>query len=311
MSTHGGLETRVPPTVLVLGGIVSVQFGGALAVTLIPQIGAGGSVLLRLGIAALILGAVARPRWRGHPGAAWRTVVAFGVTLGLMNFTFYSALARLPIGVAVTLEFLGPLVLAAVLSRRWTDGLAVLVAAGGVALIAQVVQVPFADLDHLGIALGLLTGVFWAMYVIFSGRTGAQFRQLDGLAIALVIGSLVVMPFGVGSIPEWSGPVVLKGVGIAVLSSLIPYSLELIALRRLRASVFGILLSLEPAVAAGAGLLVLGQRLTPWQLAGMGLVVLASILVLGRPTAAEPDPRLAADVPGGTDVDGPQIDPAA
>lgn len=311
MSTHGGLETRVPPTVLVLGGIVSVQFGGALAVTLIPRIGAGGSVLLRLGIAALILGAVARPRWRGHPGAAWRTVVAFGVTLGLMNFTFYSALARLPIGVAVTLEFLGPLVLAAVLSRRWTDGLAVLVAAGGVALIAQVVQVPFADLDHLGIALGLLTGVFWAMYVIFSGRTGAQFRQLDGLAIALVIGSLVVMPFGVGSIPEWSGPVVLKGVGIAVLSSLIPYSLELIALRRLRASVFGILLSLEPAVAAGAGLLVLGQRLTPWQLAGMGLVVLASILVLGRPTAAEPDPRLAADVPGGTDVDGPQIDPAA
>lgn len=311
MSTHGGLETKVPPTVLVLGGIVSVQFGGALAVTLIPQIGAGGSVLLRLGIAALILGAVARPRWRGHPGAAWRTVVAFGVTLGLMNFTFYSALARLPIGVAVTLEFLGPLVLAAVLSRRWTDGLAVLVAAGGVALIAQVVQVPFADLDHLGIALGLLTGVFWAMYVIFSGRTGAQFRQLDGLAIALVIGSLVVMPFGVGSIPEWSGPVVHKGVGIAVLSSLIPYSLELIALRRLRASVFGILLSLEPAVAAGAGLLVLGQRLTPWQLAGMGLVVLASILVLGRPTAAEPDPRLAADVPGGTDVDGPQIDPAA
>lgn len=311
MSTPGGLETKVPPTVLVLGGIVSVQFGGALAVTLIPRIGAGGSVLLRLGIAALILGAVARPRWRGHPGAAWRTVIAFGVTLGLMNFTFYSALARLPIGVAVTLEFLGPLVLAAVLSRRWTDGLAVLVAACGVALIAQVLQVPFADLDHLGIALGLLTGVFWAMYVIFSGRTGAQFRQLDGLAIALVIGSLVVMPFGVGSIPTWSAPVVLKGVGIAVLSSLIPYSLELIALRRLRASVFGILLSLEPAVAAGAGLLVLGQRLTPWQLAGMGLVVLASILVLGRPTPAEPDPRLAADVPGGTDVDGPQIDPAA
>lgn len=271
----------IPAPVLVLTGIISIQFGAALAVTLIPDIGAGGSVLLRLGIGAAVLLAIVRPRWRGHSRRAWLTVTAFGVTLGLMNFVFYSTLATLPIGVAVTIEFLGPLSLAAFLSRRWLDGLAVLAAAAGVVLISEALSVPWADLDHRGVALALLTGVFWATYVVLSGRTGLVFAKLDGLAIAMVIATVVVLPVGLPSVGSWSLTDIAKGVGIAVLSSVLPYSLELMALRRLSTAVFGILLSLEPAVAAAAGLLVLGQRLHLAQLVGMVLVVLASVIIMG------------------------------
>jgi inner membrane transporter RhtA len=278
----------VPAPLLVLGGVVSVQFGGALAATLVPEIGAGGSVLLRIGIAAVILVAVARPRLRGHTASAWRTVVAFGVALGLMNWSFYGSLAHLPLGVAVTVEFLGPLVLATVLSRRPTDFVAVLAAAAGVLLVSEAFTVPLDELSLVGLALALVAGACWAAYILLSSRTGAAFEQLDGLAIALVVSVLVVLPAGLPSVDEWTGEVVLKGLGLAVLSSLLPYSLELLALRRLRAAVFGILLSLEPAVAALAGLIVLGQRLSGPQLLGMTLVVLASTIVLGVRRPEEP-----------------------
>jgi inner membrane transporter RhtA len=278
----------VPAPLLVLGGVVSVQFGGALAATLVPEIGAGGSVLLRIGIAAVLLFAVARPRLRGHSRSAWRTVVAFGVALGLMNWSFYGSLAHLPLGVAVTVEFLGPLVLATVLSRRPTDFVAVLAAAAGVVLVSEALTVPLEELSLVGLLLALTAGACWAAYILLSSRTGAEFEQLDGLAIALVVSVLVVLPAGLPSVDEWTGEVVLKGVGLAVLSSLLPYSLELLALRRLRAAVFGILLSLEPAVAALAGLIVLGQRLNGLQLVGMTLVVLASTIVLGVRRPEEP-----------------------
>lgn len=279
---------RIPAPVLVLGGIVSVQFGGALAQTLVPVIGAGGSVAVRLLFATALLLAIARPRWRGHSRRAWLTVVAFGVALGLMNYTFYGSLAHLPIGVAVTIEFIGPLALAAALSRRLLDGLAVLAAAGGVVLISEALHVPFADLEWTGIALALTAGAFWAAYIVLSGRTGAEFPQLEGLALAMVVATVVTLPFGVASIPGWTPAVLAKGLGIAVLSSVLPYSLELLALRRLKAQVFGILLSLEPAFAALAGLLVLGQRLRPTQLVGMALVVAASALVLGLGARRDP-----------------------
>ncbi|HYN30592.1 MAG TPA: EamA family transporter [Dermatophilaceae bacterium] len=271
----------VPAPVLVLGGIVSVQLGGALAATLIPRIGAGGSVVMRLLFATVILLAVVRPRWRGHDRAARLTVVAFGVALGLMNFTFYGSLAHLPIGVAVTVEFVGPLTLAAVLSRRWVDGVAVAAAALGVVLISEAFRVPLTELSWVGLGLAGAAGACWAAYIVLSGRTGAAFPKLDGLAIAMVVASALVLPFGAGSVREWDAGIVLIGLGIAVLSSVLPYSLELLALRRLSARVFGILLSLEPAFAALAGLLVLGQRLHPQQLAGMALVVAASTAVLG------------------------------
>ena len=283
---------RVPAPLLVLAGIISVQFGGALAQTLVPVIGAGGAVTMRLLFATVLLLVVARPRWRGHGRRAWATVGAFGVALGMMNFAFYGALAHLPIGVAVTIEFIGPLTLAAVLSRRLLDGAAVLAAALGVVLISEAFETPLDQLEWTGILLALAAGGFWAAYIVLSGRTGALFPRLEGLALAMVVATLVTLPFGVGSIPDWTGTTVAKGLGIAVLSSVLPYSLELLALRRLSAKVFGILLSLEPAAAAVAGLLVLGQRLSPVQLAGMGMVVAASALVLGL--GARKDPAQSA-----------------
>jgi inner membrane transporter RhtA len=286
---------RVPAPLLVLAGIVSVQFGGALAATLVPVIGAGGSVVMRLLFATVLLLAFVRPRWRGHSRRAWLTVVAFGVALGLMNYTFYGSLAHLPIGVAVTIEFIGPLTLAAALSRRWVDAVAVLAAGCGVVLISEALSTPLAELDTTGIALALLAGAFWAAYIVLSGRTGAEFPQLEGLALAMVVATLVTLPLGVTSVPSWTTELLVKGLGIAVLSSVLPYSLELLALRRLSAKVFGVLLSLEPAFAALAGLVVLGQVLSGTQLVGMGLVVTASALVLGLGARRDPDPAETAN----------------
>ncbi len=205
-----------------------------------------------------------------------------------MNFTFYGSLAHLPIGVAVTIEFLGPLLLAAVMSRRLVDLLAVAAAAGGVLLISQALSVPFAELNLTGLGLAAAAGAFWAAYIIFSGRTGAEFEKLEGLALAMVVASVVTLPLGIASVPDWNGGLIAKGLGIAVLSSVLPYSLELVALRRLSAKAFGILLSLEPAAAALAGLLILSQRLGGLQLVGMTLVVLASAIVLGLGTRKDP-----------------------
>jgi inner membrane transporter RhtA len=282
----------VPAPVLVLLAVVSVQFGGAIAATLVGAIGAAGSVTLRLLIGTVILLAFARPALRGHDRRAWTTVVLFGLALGGMNWSFYASLGRLPIGVAVTVEFLGPLTLTALLSRRPKDVAAVLAAAAGVVLISQALTTDLATLDLLGLGLALTAGAGWAAYIVLSARTGAAFSQLDGLALAMVVATAVVTPFGLASVGEWSAGVLLKGLGIAVLSSVLPYSLELLALRRLSAKVFGILLSLEPAVAALAGLLILHQRLGAWQLLGMALVVCASALVMGgRPS---PDPLAAS-----------------
>ena len=284
------MSTRVPAPLLVLGGVVSVQFGGALAATLVPQIGAAAAVLLRLLFAAGIMLAVARPRLSGHSAQAWRTVVLFGLALGGMNWAFYSSLAYLPIGVAVTFEFIGPLLLAASGSRRPRDIAAVGAAAVGVVLVSEVTHVPLHELSWRGIALALLAGAFWAAYIVFSARTGAAFERLDGLTLAMVVATAVVLPAGALNVEAIGLDHVLKGLGLALLSSVVPYSLELLALRRLSATVFGILLSLEPAVAALAGLVVLGQVLGGAQLAGMAMVVLASVIVLGSPRPRQESP---------------------
>ena len=292
----------IPAPLLVLGGVVSVQFGGALAATLVPQIGAAGSVLLRLVLATAMLMTIARPRWR-HARRDWITVGCFGLALGLMNFAFYGALGHLPIGVTVTIEFVGPLSLAAVLSRRPRDLLAVAAAGLGVVLISRALSIPLEELEGTGILLALVAGVCWAAYIIFSGRTGAAFPHLEGLALAMIVATLVILPFGLWDFAHrddgaWDGQVLLKGLGIAVLSSVLPYSLELFALRRLSPAIFGILLSLEPAVAALAGLLILGQRLAPTQLVGMALVVLASVLVLGLGARRAPPAGVRAGAEG-------------
>lgn len=270
----------VPAPLLVLGGILSVQFGGALAATLIPEVGVGGSVLMRIGFAAVILMVAVRPRVRGRSRSDWLLVIAFGAILGLMNWAFYGSLAHLPLGVAVTVEFLGPLVLTTLLSRRLLDFVAVLAAAGGVLLISEAFTVPLGDLSWVGLGLAATAGACWASYIVLSGRVGAAFERLDGLAFALVVATVVVLPAGLVDTPSLTAEHVAKGLGLAVLSSLLPYSLELLALRRLTAAVFGILLSLEPAVAALAGLLVLGQLLDAMQLAGLVLVVCATAIVM-------------------------------
>ena len=282
--------TRTParPLLLVLTAVVSVQFGGALAATLVPEIGAGGSVTLRLVFATAILWALARPRLRGHGRAAWGTVLVFGVALGLMNLAFYSSLAHLPIGVAVTVEFLGPLALATALSRRLRDLAAVAAAAIGVVLISEALDTPLADVEWTGLGLAALAGACWAAYILASGRAGREFPGFEGLSLAMAVALVVTLPFGIMSVPSWSGESVAKGLGIAVLSSVLPYSLELAALRTLSPRVFGILLSLEPAAAALAGLVVLDQRLARPQLVGMALVVLASALVMGAGQRRDP-----------------------
>lgn len=285
---------QVPAPLLVLGGIVSVQFGGALAATLVPELGAAGSVLLRIVFAAVILLAIARPRLQGHSRRDWLTVVAFGVALALMNWSFYGSLAHLPLGVSVTVEFTGPLLLATVLSRRLVDLVAVVAAAVGVGLISRALTAPWSELSGTGLLLAAAAGACWAAYILLSGRTGAAFPKLDGLALALAVSVVVVLPAGLLSSRLWTTEHVVKGLGLAVLSSLLPYSLELLALRRLSAGAFGILLSLEPAVAALAGLLILGQRLSGLQLLGMALVVLASALVMGLARAPQQPGHLEA-----------------
>jgi inner membrane transporter RhtA len=251
----------VRPELLVLGGIASVQFGAAVANTLFDRAGPAGVVLLRLLIGAVLLTVLIRPRLRGRTAADYRAVAAYGLILGTMNLSFYEALDRLPLGVAVTIEFVGPLGVAVAGSRRALDLLWVGLAGGGVALLAF--RGGSGTIKPTGVLLALAAGVCWAGYILISQRVGRSFASLDGLAIALCIGAVEILPIGLvqGGSALAQPVVLLGGLGVAVLSSLLPYSFELMALRRLRAATFGLLMSLEPAVAALAGVIVLGQTL--------------------------------------------------
>jgi inner membrane transporter RhtA len=266
-----------PPELLVLGGIGSVQFGSAFADTLFPQAGPAGVVLLRLLLSAAVLLAITRPTVRGRSRADLRAAVAFGLVLAGMNWSFYEALGRLPLGVAVTIEFIGPLVLAVATSRRVLDLVWAALAAGGVVLLA--VRGGHHGVHAAGVVLALVAAACWAGSILMSQRVGAVFAQLDGLAIALGVGTFLVIPAGIveGGDALLRPSVVAGGLGVALLSSLIPYSLELTALRRLTAYRFGLLMSLEPAVAALAGVIVLGEALTTVLAVALVMVVAASV----------------------------------
>jgi len=275
---------------LVLGGIVSVQLGAAVAVTVFDRIGPGGAVALRLVGAALILGLAVRPRLRGRTRRDLAVVVAFGLTLAGMNYSFYEALVRLPLGAAVTIEFLGPLTLAVVLSRRVVEVLWVLLAAGGILLLGRG---ELSGLNPVGVVLAMTAGALWAAYILLSGATGRRWAGLDGLAAASVVAGLAVLPLGLlgGGSALLDRDILLVGLAVALLSSVVPYGFELVALRRLSTRAFGVLLSLEPAAAALAGLLVLGQVLAVPQVVGITLVAAASAgAALGarRPAPAAP-----------------------
>jgi inner membrane transporter RhtA len=267
-----------PAIALVLAAVASVQVGAAFAATLFDELGAEGAVFLRLAFAALVLGAVWRPRLREHAGNDLRTAALFGVVVGLMNWAFYASIDRIPLGVAVTLEFVGPLGVAVAASRRRRDLVWVALAALGILLLGNPFGAAAEDLDLLGAGLALAAGGCWAAYILLSARVGAAFPGGSGLALAMVVGTLVVAPAGIataGSALLEPG-LLLAAAGVALLSSVIPYSFELEALRRLPAGVFGVLMSLEPAVAALAGLVVLGQDLGATELAANACVVAAS-----------------------------------
>jgi inner membrane transporter RhtA len=264
----------VPPPAQVLAGIVSVQVGAALAKQLFTTVGSTGTVALRIFFAAVVLLVVWRPSLRLNR-RAWAVVVSYGLVLGVMNLCFYLALAKIPLGVAVTIEFLGPLAVAIGGSRRWLDGLWALLAAGGVVLLAEGGS---GDLHLTGILFALAAAVCWAAYILLSAALGRHTTDGGGLALGMVLATVVVAPVGIaGTGTALFEPWVLAvGLGVALLSSVVPYSLELEALRRIPPKVFGVLMSLEPAVASLVGLVVLGEILGVSQWVAVLLVVAAS-----------------------------------
>jgi inner membrane transporter RhtA len=262
---------------LVLTAVTVLQFGAALGATLFDELGPGGAAFLRLALAAAVGLALWRPRLRGHSPRDLRLAIAFGLVLGGMNWAIYESISRIPLGIAVTIEFVGPLGVALAGSRRALDGLWVLLAGAGILLLAAPGG-EGSDLDAAGVALALAAGALWAAYILLSARTGRRFPGAGGLALAMPFGALLVLPAGVaqggGALLE---PELLAlGLVVALASSVIPYSLELEALRRLPAAVFGVLMSLEPAVAALAGLAVLGQDLVVREWGAIALVIAAS-----------------------------------
>ncbi|MFI8948183.1 EamA family transporter [Streptomyces sp. NPDC053750] len=272
----GGRWGALGPVGLVLAGGLSVQFGAALAVSLMPRAGALGVVTLRLVVAAVVLLLVCRPRLRGHSRADWGTVVVFGIAMAGMNGLFYQAVDRIPLGPAVTLEVLGPLALSVFASRRAVNLVWAALALAGVFLLGGG---GFDSLDPVGAAFALAAGGMWAAYIVFSARTGRRFPQADGLALAMAVGAVLFLPLGIAeSGTALIDPVTLAlGAGVALLSSVLPYTLELLALRRLPAPTFAILMSLEPAIAAAAGFLILDQALSATQSAAIALVIAASM----------------------------------
>ncbi|MGW1953865.1 EamA family transporter [Streptomyces sp. NPDC001920] len=270
-----GRWNSLGPVGLVLAGGVSVQFGGALAVSLMPRAGALGVVALRLLVAAVVLLLVCRPRLRGHSRTDWGTVIVFGITMAAMNGLFYQSVARIPLGPAVTLEVLGPLALSVLSSRRAINLVWAGLALAGVFLLGG----GFGSLDPLGVVFALAAGAMWAAYIVFSARTGRRFPQADGLALAMAVGAVLFLPLGIAeSGMRLVDPVTLGlGAAVAILSSVLPYTLELLALRRLPAATFAILMSLEPAIAATAGFLILDQALSAVQALAVALVIAASM----------------------------------
>ena len=255
--------------------VSSVQFGAALAKSLFDEVGAGGTVFLRVLFAALVLVAVWRPAVAGRSPADWRLIAVFGLTLAGMNLAFYESLERIPLGIATTFEFVGPLGVAIAGSRRPVDIAWVVLAGTGIVLLSDFGT---ADLDRLGVALALLAGGFWAAYILLSARVGSVFPGASGLALAMAAGAVMLAPVGIA---DAGADLLVPGVlavalVVAVLSSAIPYTLEMEALRRMPVGVFGVMMSIEPAVAALAGFIVLDEGLATRELVAILLVVAAT-----------------------------------
>ena len=272
----GGWLARAPSGALVIGGITSVQIGGALAVHLFGWVGPGGAVVLRMTTAALVLLAVSPPRMRGRALHGLPLAVLFGLVLAGMTLSFYNALHRVPLGIAVALEFVGPLAVAVAGSRRPLDLLWVVLAVAGILALTRGGAEP---ISGLGVFFALLAGCLWGCYILLSARVGRAFERGAGLTLALCVATLVTLPVGIAD----AGAHLIEprslalGAAVGILSSAIPFSFEMEALRRIATSLFGVLMSLEPAVAALAGFVILGQQLSARAVAGIALVVAASV----------------------------------
>lgn len=290
-----GGRGRYAPVVMVLGSMTSLQFGAAIATHLFDDIGAAGASALRLGLSALVLLAWARPSVRAWSTHQRRSVVLLGLSMACMNTAFYEAISRIPLGAAITIEFLGPLGLAAALSRRFREFLWVLVALGGVAVLSFGQQAGHGGsahaLDPVGVVAAVVAAFFWACYIVAGSRLATSGPGRGGLAAACTVAAVVVVPYGlVAAGGELAHPrVLLLGLAMAVLASAIPYSLELRALEDLAKRTFSILTALEPAIGALVGFALLHQDLRPVSLVGVALVVAAGIgATASAPEADQP-----------------------
>lgn len=269
-------RTALPPIPAILVAILSVQGGATMAKGLFPVLGAATTAALRIGLSALVLLAIFPPPVRTFTARQWRAVVPYGVVLGAMNSIFYLSLDRIPLGLAVTLEFVGPLGVAVASSRRPLDLLWVALAGTGIALIA-----PWSGgggVDPVGVALALAAGGCWAAYIVLGGRLSRELHGSAAVSVGMLVASIAVLPFALssGGLAAFTPRLLPPAIGVAVLSSALPYTLEMHALRLLPERTFSILMSLEPAVAALCGLLLLGERLTLPQWIAVVLVIAAS-----------------------------------
>jgi len=290
------VKRTLAPVATILVAMVSIQTGAALAKQLFPLVGAAGASALRLVFAAAILLLVWKPfgknRMDSVSPAVRRAVVFYGVSLGTMNLLFYFALERIPLGLAVAFEFCGPLTIALLRSRRALDVLWVVCAVSGLALLLPLGNT--ARLDPIGVAFALAAGVCWALYIVFGQAAGAAMHGGTAVALGMSIAAVIVVPVGVisagRSLLSWDA--VRAAIGIAVLSSALPYSLEMYALKRMPAQVFGVLMSIEPAIGALSGLVFLSEKLSSLQCVGIAFIMVASTgsTLIGR--VADPAPEL-------------------
>jgi inner membrane transporter RhtA len=268
-------EFNLPPVPAVLLSIISVQCGAAIAKTLFPAIGAAGTASLRIGISAIILLLAYRPNLKQITPSQWKIVVPYGLTLGAMNLIFYLAIERIPIGLAVTLEFIGPLLVAIIGSKRLIDYCWVLLAGLGIVLIA-----PWSNdrVDLLGVFFALLAGALWAAYIILGGKVSKIMHDGQAVATGMLFAAILILPFGfyenglANLTPKFLG----MGAALALLSSAIPFTLEMKALGQLPPRTFSILMSLEPAAAAVCAFIFLQENLNFYEILAVVCVVVAS-----------------------------------
>jgi inner membrane transporter RhtA len=284
---HESQQPTFAAVSMVLGAIFSIQIGAAVATGLFPEIGAAGVVFMRAIVSAILLAVIWRPgieTVRENP----RLLLVFGVALAGMNLCFYEAIDRIPLGTAVTLEFIGPLTVALITSRRRRDWIWAGLAAAGIVLLTG--GIGGESLDPVGVVLALTAGFFWGSYILIGKRMGRAFSGGKGLAVAMAVSAVLTAPFGIvdGGTDLLEPEVLLIGIAVGVLSSALPFTLELEAMRRLPSSVFGVMMSLEPAVAATVGLVLLGQGIVPVEVVAILLVVAASAGALRSSRAPAP-----------------------